>query len=57
MPDIWLTDREACGHLKVTRTTLYQLRRAGRVKAYPGLGPRSLRYRRDDLDALVGGGR
>lgn len=31
----WLTTEEACRYLKIVRSTLMDLRKAGRMKAYP----------------------
>ena len=56
-----MTADEAAARLKITRRTLDRWRSAGIITAYT-MGPRSVRFRRDDLDALltpetVGGGR
>jgi excisionase family DNA binding protein len=48
----WLTIREACRYLKVSRSTLYNWERAGRLDMYR-FG-RSVRIRRDDLHKVAG---
>ena len=48
----WLTIREACGYLRVTRSTLYRWAGEGRLRLY-SLGSRSTRVLREELDALV----
>ncbi len=46
-----LTPREVCTLLRVGRTTLWELRRKGLLKAvYVGRSPR---FRREDVEALV----
>ena len=54
----WLTTEKACRHLKIARSTLMDLRRAGKVKAYPIFKGRGktrpiLRWLESDLDALL----
>jgi hypothetical protein len=52
----WLTAKEAADYLRLPSVkALYQRRARGQVKGYP-LGPRTLRFRRRDLDALLAAG-
>ena len=50
---IWLSGVEAEAYLGVSRTTLHRYRRAGKLVGYRIGGNRLVRYRREDLDALV----
>jgi hypothetical protein len=54
----WMTTEEASRHLKIARSTLMELRRAGRVRAYPIFKGKSrtrpiLRWLESDLDTLL----
>ena len=51
---IWLTEREACAVLGLSRSKVGELRRLG-VLAYALIGSRSVRYRRSDLEKFVTG--
>ena len=51
MNDELLTDNEAQGYLKVSRSTLSRWEREGKLKVYR-VG-RQRRYRRKDIDALI----
>ena len=51
-PGPWLTSDEAAARLKITRRTLDRWRADGLVTAYR-MGPRSVRFRCDELDALL----
>lgn len=48
----WLTADEAADYLQVTRRTLDRYRAEGLLPAYR-VGPRSVRFRAADLDALA----
>lgn len=48
----WLTADEAAERLHVTRRTLDRYRTEGRLRAFR-IGPRAVRFRPDDLDALA----
>jgi excisionase family DNA binding protein len=49
-----LTLSEACGYLRISRTTLYRLRREGKLKGhYAG---RRIRFSQAELDAWLAGG-
>lgn len=48
----WLTADEAAEYLQVTRRTLDRYREAGLLAAYR-VGPRAVRFRAADLDALA----
>jgi excisionase family DNA binding protein len=48
----WLTADEAAEYLQVTRRTLDRYRTEGRIPAYR-VGPRAVRFKRADLDALA----
>lgn len=51
-PRPWLTADEAADYLKITRRTLDRWRAAGILTGYR-MGPRLVRFRCDDLDALL----
>jgi excisionase family DNA binding protein len=47
----WMTLREACRYIKVSRSTLYSWERAGKLSLYR-FG-RSVRIRREDIHRLA----
>lgn len=49
----WLTREEAAAYLKVNERTLDRYRQDGHVQAHKLAGTQSIRYRRDDLDAML----
>ncbi len=51
-----LTVDQACERLSVSRTTLYHLRRSGRIRAVTALG-RTVRFRSQDVERLMDNGR
>lgn len=50
---VWLTSPEAQNYLKVSKATLYNLMKDGRLPFFYIAGTRQRRLRRDDLDALL----
>lgn len=50
---IWLTVPEAQEYLKVSKATLYNLMKDGRLPFYYIVGTRQRRIKRSDLDALL----
>jgi excisionase family DNA binding protein len=50
---VWLTAPEAQDYLKVSKTTLYNLMKDGRLPFFYIAGTRQRRVRRHDLDALL----
>ena len=49
----WLTDEQAQEYLQVSRATLLRWRQAGKLTAYKIGGARLLRYKQEDLDAVM----
>lgn len=47
----WMTAREAAGHLKVSRSTLYRRTRSGAITGYKFGG--CLRYNKGELDLFI----
>jgi excisionase family DNA binding protein len=54
---IWLTVPEASEYLKVSKTTLYNLMKDGRLPFFYIAGTRQRRIKQADLDALLQPGR
>ena len=52
MEQEWLTEAEASTVLNVSRPVLWQMRKRGELK-FSRFGPRSIRYRRADLEAYM----
>ncbi|WP_345786001.1 helix-turn-helix domain-containing protein [Pelagicoccus enzymogenes] len=51
----WFTPAEAAAYLRVSERTITRKRQKGKLIAYPiEEGSRHVRYRREDLDALLG---
>lgn len=50
---VWLTAPEAREYLKVSKATLYNLMKDGRLPFYYIAGTRQRRVKRSDLDALL----
>lgn len=50
---VWLTAPEAQDYLKVSKTTLYNLMKDGRLPFFYIVGTHQRRVRRNDLDALL----
>lgn len=50
---VWLTMPEAQEYLKISKTTLYDVMRDGRLPFYFIDGTRQRRVKRSDLDALL----
>lgn len=50
---VWLTMPEAQEYLKISKTTLYDVMRDGRLPFYFIDGTRQRRVKRNDLDALL----
>lgn len=50
---IWLTVPEASDYLKVSKATLYNLMKDGRLPFFYIAGTRQRRVKRDDLNALL----
>lgn len=48
-----LTIHDVCGRLKVTRGTVYNLVRAGRLPGPVRLSMRSVRWRPEDIDVAI----
>lgn len=51
--NIWLTVPEAQDYLKVSKTTLYNLMKDGRLPFYYITGTRQRRVKQRDLDAVL----
>ena len=49
----WLTDEQAQDYLQVSRATLLRWRQAGKLTAHKVGRAKLLRYRQEDLDALM----
>jgi excisionase family DNA binding protein len=52
-PSEWLTSAEAAAYLRVHPETLVKWRACNKGPPFHRIGPRSIRYRRADLDAYV----
>jgi len=52
MSDELMTAREVREHLRVSRTTVYRLVKAGRLAALH-IGSRVVRYARSDVDRMI----
>lgn len=52
-PSPWLTTREACAYLGISRATLDVWAGRGAVKKHRVRGSRLIRFRRDELDAAL----
>ena len=50
---VWLTSPEAQDYLKVSKATLYNLMKDGRLPFFYISGTRQRRVRRNDLDSLL----
>lgn len=51
---VWFTPEEAADYLRVSVRTISRLRNTNNLMAYPlATGSRSVRYRREELDALL----
>ena len=50
---VWMTVSEAQDYLKLSKTTLYDCMKDGRLPFYYVKGTRQRRIRRDDLDKLM----
>lgn len=50
---IWLTVPEAADYLKVSKTTLYNLMKDGRLPFFYIAGTRQRRVRRNDLNGIL----
>jgi excisionase family DNA binding protein len=53
MTETLLTTAEAARHCRLSQTTIKALRRSGGGPVFVKLGPKSVRYRRSDLDAWI----
>lgn len=49
----WCTVETAAIHLRVSRSEIYKMRRAGKLKAYGIPGKSHVRFKREELDALM----
>lgn len=49
----WMNRQEAAEYLRISPPSLDRWMREGRVKFYKAAGQRSVRFRRDDLDAVM----
>jgi excisionase family DNA binding protein len=52
-PREWLTPNQTAAYLHIHPETLYKLRAAGQGPPSHRIGPRSVRYRRSDVDTYV----
>jgi|GEM_PF-6879199 len=50
----WMTIGQAAGYLRVSEKTISRLRGQGELKSYTGFGMSCPRFRRADLDRLLG---
>jgi len=50
----WLTPKEAAAYVRLHPKTLYRYVRAGKLQEYRPGGTGRPRFRREDLDALLG---
>lgn len=53
---IWMTPSESQAYLKISKTTLYDCMKDGRLPFYYVKGTRQRRLKKADLDALMIGG-
>lgn len=51
----WCTVETAAIHLRVSRSEIYKLRRAGKLRAYGIPGKSHVRFKREELDRLMHG--
>ncbi len=49
----WLTEEQACEYLQVSEAALLRWRGEGKLKAYKLSGQDVIRYRQEDIDALM----
>jgi excisionase family DNA binding protein len=47
------TTKEACSVLKISRSHLWKLEKAGKIRPVAGMGPKSKRYAADELRLFV----
>lgn len=50
---VWLTTSEAQTYLQISKTTLYECMKDGRLPYYYVKGTRQRRIKKDDLDGLM----